>query len=156
MHDARSRLRSLIEPGVAALGFELVDVELVGRGARTTLRVYIDSTHGVNVDDCANVSRQVSAILDVEDPLPERYTLEVSSPGLDRPLVKPADYRRYIGEEVKLKLKQGIEGRRNFVGRLIEAAEDRIVLEPRESGDEAVTMTLMLDDIERARLVPKF
>jgi len=149
-------LRSLLEPGVAAMGFELVDVELVGRGPRTTLRVYIDSPRGVNIDDCADVSRQLSAILDVEDPLPDRYMLEVSSPGFDRPLVKPADYRRFVGEDVKLKLKQGIEGRRNFVGRLIDAAEDHIELAPRDKDGAAETMTVMLDDIERARLVPKF
>jgi len=145
----------MLEPGVAAMGFELVDVELVGRGAQTTLRVYIDSPRGINVDDCADVSRQLSAILDVEDPLPQRYMLEVSSPGLDRPLVKPADYRRFVGEDVKLKLKQGIEGRRNFVGRLVEATEDRIVFAPGDKKGEAPTMTVMLDDIERARLVPK-
>jgi len=156
MHDARSRLRTLLAPGVAAMGFELVDVELVGRGPRTTLRVYIDGPRGVNIDNCADVSRQLSAILDVEDPLPGQYMLEVSSPGLDRPLVTPADYRRFIGVDVKLKLKQGIEGRRNFVGQVVDATDDRIVFAPRDKDGETQTMTIMLDDVERARLVPKF
>ena len=90
-------LRTLLEPGVRALGFELVDSELAGRGRNAVLRVYIDGPHGVTVDDCAEVSRQLSAILDVEDPFPERYVLEVSSPGLDRPLVRREDFERFVG-----------------------------------------------------------
>ncbi|MDH5511786.1 MAG: ribosome maturation factor RimP, partial [Gammaproteobacteria bacterium] len=101
MQSTRSELRQLLEPGVSAMGFELVDVEVAGSHHNPTLRVYIDSPRGVNVDDCASVSRQLSALLDVEDPLPGHYTLEVSSPGLDRPLVKPEDFRRYIGETIK-------------------------------------------------------
>jgi len=88
--------------------------------------------------------------------LPGQYMLEVSSPGLDRPLVTPADYRRFIGVDVKLKLKQGIEGRRNFVGQVVDATDDRIVFAPRDKDGETQTMTIMLDDVERARLVPKF
>src|SRR4030067_3471730 len=97
MQTTRADLRKLLEPGVSALGFELVDVEMAGSHHNATLRVYIDSPQGVNVDDCARVSRQLSALLDVEDPRPGQYTLEVSSPGLDRPLVTPEDVRRVLG-----------------------------------------------------------
>ena len=89
MRGTPADLRKLLQPPVVALGFELVDVELAGSHHSPTLRVYIDGPAGVNVDDCARVSRQLSALLDVEDPLPGQYTLEVSSPGLDRPLVTP-------------------------------------------------------------------
>jgi ribosome maturation factor RimP len=146
------RLRELLRPGVEALGFELVDAELVGGGRYPTLRVYIDSPQGITVDDCADVSRQLSAILDVEDPIPGSYTLEVSSPGLDRPLVTPGDFRKRAGETVKLRLRSPLDGgRRNFTGRLVETKDDRIVIDVDNERFE-----LAFDAIERARLVPKF
>lgn len=151
MRGQRTDLRRLLEPGVKALGFELVDVELAGQGHRNTLRVYIDGPHGVTVDDCAHVSRQLSAILDVEDPIPGSYALEVSSPGLDRPLVTPEDYRRFRGEEVKLRTTDAVDGRRNFKGRLIEASGDGIIIEV-----DGQRFELAIDRIERARLVPRF
>ena len=137
----------MLEPSVNALGFELVAVEMAG----TTLRLYIDSPEGVSVDDCADVSHQVSAVLDVEDPIRGEYTLEVSSPGLDRPLVKPADFERFAGERVKVKLHSALEGRKNFVGRLDGLHDNRVVVETDEGRFE-----LDLDQIERARLVPEF
>src|SRR2546422_6051348 len=106
MSDVRDRLRGLLRGGVEALGFELVEAELVGGGHQPTLRVYIDSPQGITVDDCADVSRQISSILDVEDPIPGSYTLEVSSPGLDRPLVEPEDFRKRVGGTVKVKLRR--------------------------------------------------
>jgi len=152
MSNVRERLRELLRGGVEALGFELVDAELVGGGRRPTLRVYIDSPRGITVDDCADVSRQISAILDVEDPLPGSYTLEVSSPGLDRPLVTPEDFRKHAGETVKVKLRRPDEtGRRNFTGRLVEAKDDHIVVEV-----DNERFDLPFEMIERARLVPKF
>ncbi|MBI3778137.1 MAG: ribosome maturation factor RimP [Gammaproteobacteria bacterium] len=151
MRGARADLRKLLEPGVVALGFELVDVELAGSSHHPTLRVYIDGPAGVNVDDCARVSRQLSALLDVEDPLPGQYNLEVSSPGLDRPLVKPEDFRRFIGETIKVKMHEPQLGRRNFSGRLVDVAADHVVLEvDKEHFD------LAFDGMERARLVPRF
>jgi ribosome maturation factor RimP len=152
MRGTRADLRKLLEPGVKAVGFELVDVELVGSHHSPTLRVYIDSPTGVNVDDCARVSRQLSALLDVEDPLPGQYTLEVSSPGLDRPLVTPEDFRRYVGETIKVKMQQPEPGgRRNFSGRLVDVAADHVVVEvDKEQFD------LAFDGMERARLVPRF
>lgn len=151
MQMTRADLRKLLEPGVSAMGFELVDVEMAGSHHSPTLRVYIDSPRGVNVDDCAKVSRQLSALLDVEDPLPGQYTLEVSSPGLDRPLVKPEDFRRFVGETVKVKMQQPVLGRRNFSGRLVEVAADHVVVEV----DKEI-FSLAFDDMERARLVPRF
>src|SRR5204862_3226140 len=128
--DNRERLRGLLRGGVEAMGFELVDAELVGGGRAPTLRVYIDSPQGITVDDCADVSRQISAILDVEDPIAGSYTLEVSSPGLDRPLVTPDDFRKRIGETVKAKLRRpDLTGRRNFTGKLLEVQSEGIVLE---------------------------
>ena len=151
MQTTRADLRNLLEPGVSAMGFELVDVEMVGSSHNPTLRVYIDSPRGVNVDDCASVSRQLSALLDVEDPLPGHYTLEVSSPGLDRPLVKPEDFRRFIGETIKVKLQAPILGRRNFSGRLVDVTAEHAVVEV----DKEI-VNLAFGDMERARLVPRF
>ena len=152
MRGTRADLRKLLEPGVKAVGFELVDVELAGSSHHPTLRVYIDSPAGVNVDDCARVSRQLSALLDVEDPLPGQYTLEVSSPGLDRPLVTPEDFRRFVGETIKVKMQQPEPGgRRNFSGRLVDVTADHAVVEvDKENFD------LAFDGMERARLVPRF
>jgi ribosome maturation factor RimP len=154
MHVVGDRLRALCRGGVEALGFELVDVELAGGGSSPTLRVYIDNPRGsgITVDDCAQVSRQLSAIFDVEDPLPGSYTLEVSSPGLDRPLVRPEDFRKRVGETVKVKLRRPDQtGRRNFSGRLMEATDSGIVLEV-----DKERIVLPYAAIERARLVPKF
>lgn len=151
MQGTQAELRRLIESGVKALGFELVDVELSGGSRHATLRIYIDSPAGVNVDNCAKVSRQLSALLEVEDPLPGSYTLEVSSPGLDRPLVTPADFTRYVGETIKVRMRQPLMGRKNFTGRLVEVAAEHAVVEvDKEQFD------LAFDAMDRARLVPKF
>ena len=147
--------RRLLEPGVGALGFEFVDAELVGGNHHATLRVYIDNPKGVDVDDCAAVSRQLSALLDVEDPLPGGYALEVSSPGLDRPLVTPAHFRRFAGEMIKVKLARPLAGRRKITGRLTQAADDHVVVEAEGVGGATEKFTLAYADIERARLVPR-
>lgn len=156
MRTVDTRLRALVESGVNALGFDLVDVETIGGRSHQTLRVYIDCRGGITVDDCANVSRHLSALLDVEDPVPGSYTLEVSSPGLDRPLVTPADFQRYRGQTIKLRTHEPVAGRKNFTGRLIEATADQIAIEV-ESGPAGVMerVDLAFNAIERARLVPK-
>ena len=150
MQGTRADLRKLLEPGVSAMGFELVDVEVAGSRHSPTLRVYIDSPAGVNVDDCARVSRQLSALLDVEDPLPGQYTLEVSSPGLDRPLVKPEDFKRFVGETIKVKMHEPLQGRKNFSGRLVDVAADHVVVEV-----DKEHLDLLFEGMERARLVPR-
>ena len=100
----REILLKLLEPAAEALGYELVELEFHPQGRGGLLRIFIDRTGGVTVDDCEKVSRQVSSVLDVEDPIPGAYTLEVSSPGLDRPLRKETDYVRFAGEQAKLEL----------------------------------------------------
>ena len=143
----RERLISLLEGPIEALGYELVELEFPPR----LLRVYIDREGGVTVDDCEAVSRQVSAVLDVEDPIPGAYTLEVSSPGLDRPLRKAADFARFAGEQAKIELELPIDGRRRFAGTLkgCEAGEVNIEV-------DGVLHKLPLGGIGKARLVPDF
>jgi len=149
MSSVASALRMRLASGVKALGFELVEAELSGGRHHRTLRVYIDGPEGVTVDDCAAVSRQLSAILDVEDPITGSYTLEVSSPGLDRPLVTPADFRRFQGAMIKVRLLNALDGRRNFTGRLLETTHESVVMEVDQE-----RFNLPLGAIERARLVP--
>ncbi len=146
-----STLQDLLEPGVTALGYDLVGVELTGDGSQTILRVYIELPGGISVEDCAKVSHQVSAILDVEDPIPGEYTLEVSSPGLDRPLFKRKDFERFAGEDVKIHTAEAVLGRRNFTGRLQGLDQDLVLVEVDNEIYE-----IDLGNIERARLVPKF
>jgi len=149
MGSVASALRVRLASGVEALGFEMVEAELSGGRHHRTLRVYIDGPEGVTVDDCAAVSRQLSAILDVEDPITGSYTLEVSSPGLDRPLVTPADFRRFQGAMIKVRLLNALDGRRNFTGRLLETTPESVVMEVDQE-----RFNLPLAAIERARLVP--
>lgn len=141
-------LRRLLEPGVDSLGLDLLDIELVGSGGNRTLRVYIDAPGGITVEDCARASRQISAVLDVEDPVPGSYHLEVSSPGLDRPLVKRAHFEQVVGNEVRVQLAEYLEGRRRFRGRLLRVDESTIEVEV-----DGEVFTLSLDAIEKARLV---
>ncbi|NOZ10140.1 MAG: ribosome maturation factor RimP [Gammaproteobacteria bacterium] len=147
---SQANLASLFEPAVNAVGFELLAVEISGSGTNSVLRVYIDSPEGVTVEGCADVSHQLSGILDVEDPLVGRYTLEVSSPGADRPLVKREHFMEVLGEQVKVRLFQPIEGRRNFKGCLREVLDSSVIVEI-DKGE----VVLPFADIERARLVPK-
>jgi len=148
---SRDALIRLLEPTIERLGYELADLELKQGGRDGLLRVYIDKDGGVDIDDCETVSRQVSAILDVEDPLPGHYTLEVSSPGLDRTLTKPAHFRRYTGQDVRVKLRFPLDGRRNFRGALMSADEEHI-----EVVVDGQSYSLPLATIETARLVPTY
>ena len=108
----REKLIALTEPLLAQLGYELVDLEYVPGRAHAVLRIFIDRAGGVGLDDCERVSGEVSALLDVEDPVPTGYTLEVSSPGLDRVLRTPAHFQRFVGERVRVELLQSRDGRR--------------------------------------------
>jgi ribosome maturation factor RimP len=143
----RDRLISLLETPIEALGYELVELEFPPH----LLRIFIDREGGVTVDDCEKVSRQVSGVLDVEDPIPGHYTLEVSSPGLDRPLRKAADYARFAGERAKLELTLPIEGRKRFAGTLKGFEGGEVSIEV-----DGVIHRLPLDGISKARLVPDF
>ncbi len=116
MAGKEQKMQVMLEPTVEALGFELWGIEHISQGRHSVLRVYIDSENGIGVEDCAAVSQQVSAILDVEDPITGEYTLEVSSPGMDRLLFKLEQFTGYIGEQIELRLRTPFEGRRKFKG----------------------------------------
>lgn len=125
----RERLIALIEPLVGRLGYELVELEhSAGRGS-AVVRLFIDGPEGVGLTDCERVSREVSALLDVEDPIPTAYTLEVSSPGLDRVLRTQAHFARFVGSRVHVELAAPREGRRRYTGKLLSADEAGIALE---------------------------
>ena len=139
----------MLEPSVEALGYELIELELRTGGRNGLMRLFIDAPEGIGLDDCEAVSRQVSAVLDVEDPIPGHYTLEVSSPGLDRALTKPAHFQRFTGEDVRIKLRTPVDGRRNFRGALRAADEESIEVEV-----DGQSHTLAIAAIASARLVP--
>ena len=125
--DKAAEIERLIAPSLAAMGYEVVRVRLSG-GCRPTLQVMAERSDrgAMTVDGCAELSRAVSALLDVEDPLPGTYSLEVSSPGIDRPLVRAEDYRRFAGREAALETRSPIDGRRRFRGRLVGLEGDRV------------------------------
>ncbi len=141
-------MTGIIEPLINDLGIELVDLDLKKMGGKALLRVYIDTASGVTLDDCEQVSREVEALLDVEDPIPYSYVLEVSSPGLDRPLKKPEDFIRFTGNMVRVVTREPIEKQTFFVGSLAEAKDNDIVLHL--SRDREVIIPY--DNISSARL----
>jgi ribosome maturation factor RimP len=150
----RDQLRELLAPVVAGLGYQLWELEYHPRSGGGLLRLYIDSPddaaeRGITLDDCERVSHVVSDTLDAADPIPSHYTLEVSSPGLDRVLRTREHFERFAGERVRLEMMQPIEGRKRFAGRLLGVGERDITLEL-ESG----RISLPIDDIHRARLAP--
>jgi ribosome maturation factor RimP len=130
------RLKDKMQTVTESLGFELADLVAPIFGGRLILRVFIHSSKGVTLDDCANVSRALSDMLDTDDPIPSRYTLEVSSLGLDRPLVSAKDFMRRIGEQVKVSYKTG-DGEKTIEGSLIFSDENDIKI---ETGDENITI----------------
>jgi len=146
--QANKQLQAIIEPAVTALGYELVGIEYMSQGKHSVLRIYIDHENGISVDDCADVSHQVSAVLDVEDPITGLYTLEVSSPGLDRPLFSEAHYQRYLGQLAEIRLRSPLEGRRRFKGRLQAVQDGQVMIEV-----DGVEYSISLDNIEKANLV---
>ena len=152
MRSAPEKIVRLLRAEVELLGYELVAVELVGQGkGGMLLRVYIDHEDGINLDDCVQVSHQVSGVLDVEDPIREHYRLEVSSPGIDRPLVEEAHFVRFSGQKARIKTRSKIDNRHRFSGVLKGVEEHMVLLE-----DDGILYRLPLDDIETARLVPEF
>ncbi len=150
MARASEKVRRPVEAAVRGLGYELVGVEYLPQGRRSLLRIYIDSPEGITVDDCERVSHQVSGALEVEEPISGHYILEVSSPGLDRPLFTADHFSRFAGNQVKLRLSLPLAGRRNFAGLLQGVQGTEIVLV--QDGEE---VRIALDNIEQARLVPQ-
>mgnify|MGYP001058441447 FL=1 len=116
MATKEAQIQQLLEPTVEAMGYELWGVEYLSQGRHSVLRLFIDAEDGITVDDCAAVSEQVGSVLDVEDPITGEYTLEVSSPGMDRLLFKLEQYPAYVGDTVELRLRSAFEGRRKFRG----------------------------------------
>jgi ribosome maturation factor RimP len=144
-----NELAKLLEPTIERLGYELADLEVRLGGKGGLVRVFIDKPEGIDLEDCEMVSRAVSALLDVEDPVPGNYNLEVSSPGLDRKLTKVEHFQRFEGEIVKVQMRFPIEGRRRFRGTLVSSDDENIVVDV-----DGESHSLPLKTIDTARLVP--
>nr|WP_301334311.1 ribosome maturation factor RimP [Solimonas sp. SE-A11] len=147
----RERLVQMLEPVVESMGYELVLLEYSPNSHNALLRLFIDSANGIGLEDCEKVSREVAAQLDVEDPISTQYSLEVSSPGLDRPLVKPAHFERFMNEQARIQLLAPKSGRRRFIG-WIRAASDKSVTLETDQG----RVDIEYSEMERARLVPDY
>lgn len=148
MAQASAQLQAIIEPAVSALGFELIGIEHLAQGRHSLLRIYIDHEDGIDVENCAEVSRQVSGVLDVEDPISGEFTLEVSSPGLDRPLFSEAHFLRYSGSLADIRTRAPLDGRRRFKGRMNGVADGKVLIEV-----DGVEYAVPLDGIEKANLI---
>ncbi|MDH4555557.1 ribosome maturation factor RimP [Pseudomonas sp. BN417] len=151
MSSKLEQLQALLAPVVEALGYQCWGIEFLSQGRHSLLRVYIDHENGILVDDCEKVSRQISGVLDVEDPISSEYTLEVSSPGMDRPLFTLEQFAAHAGELVKIKLRSPFEGRRNFQGLLrgVEEQDVVVLIEDRE-------FLLPIESIDKANIIPRF
>lgn len=145
------QLEAMLAPVVEALGCQIWTLEYLSRGNNTTLRLFIDKEEGISLEDCEAVSRQVSSVMDVEDPISGEYTLEVSSPGMDRPLTKIEHFERMAGEKAKLKLRMAFEGQRKFEGIIIGVEADEVVI---RCNDEELLFPV--DTIDKARVIPTF
>ena len=151
MSSKLEQLQAMLAPVVESLGYECWGVEFISQGRHSLLRVYIDHANGILVDDCEAVSRQVSAVLDVEDPISSEYTLEVSSPGMDRPLFTLDQFAKHVGEQVKIKLRSPFDERRNFQG-LLRGVEDQDVVVLVDDHE----FLLPIDLIDKANIIPRF
>jgi ribosome maturation factor RimP len=138
------RVETILGPLLDAEGFSLVDVEYKRERGGWVLRVFIDKEGGVTLDDCARVSREFGQLLDVEDIIPTSYQLEVSSPGLDRPLKKEEDFVKYSGRKVRIKTKEQVSGRRNFKGALLGCSEGKVMVKVEGSGVFAIPFSAIL------------
>ena len=147
----KEELITLLQPIVEGLSYQFWGLEYLAQGKYSTLRVYIDAENGVNVEDCATVSRQISAIMDVEDPISGEYNLEVSSPGVDRLLFTLPQFMQYLGEQIQIKLKAPFDGRRNFKGQL-KGVEDVDVVVQVDNEE----FLLPIELIERAQIIPTY
>ncbi len=149
MHRQHNELIELLEPVVTAMGYEMLGIEHFRQKDGSMLRLYIDNDAGITLDDCTRVNHQVIGVLDVHDPIKEKYFLEISSPGLDRPLFTLEQFQRFLGEKVKMKLREKIEKRRKITG-VIKAVEETAVI----VGADGIDYVIPADVIDSARLVP--
>ena len=150
MSGKEDELAGLIRPAVEGLGYEMVGIEHLPMGKHSVLRIYIDSADGITVDDCSRVSHQVSGVLDVEEPIKGQYTLEISSPGVDRPLFNAEQFARFIGSKVKLRLYRPLEGKRKINGVIEKVEGENITI--RDSASEQ-HFQLQMDDIDKANII---
>jgi ribosome maturation factor RimP len=148
---SQQRLNDLLQPLVESLGYEFVGMEYHNNPKQSVVRIYIDAEAGVGLEDCETVSREVAALLDVEDPIKGHYNLEISSPGVDRPLFTPAQFARFAGEEAQVTLFAPADGRRKFKGVILDADDTTVRLEV--DGDE---VSLDFANVAKARLVPDY
>jgi len=144
------KLTDMLRPAVAETGKELLGVEFISAGNNSVLRLFIDHENGIDVDDCAEVSRQVGAILDVEDPISSEYSLEVSSPGVDKPLFELAHFQTVVGETVNVKLSMPLNGRRKFKGTLVAIENGTLIVDV-----DGIDYELVLNNVDKANLVAK-
>ena len=153
MKNAAVQIAELIAPTVEALGLILWGIELQQQGKYSLLRVYIEHEEGIGIEDCEKVSRQVSALLDVEDLITGEYTLEVSSPGMDRPLFTAEQFALYVGEKVNVRLRSALQGRRRFKGVIKKVVDDRIGLAiDAIDADDGELIEITLADIDKANI----
>jgi len=145
------KLTDMLRDAVAGTGKSLLGLEFISAGNNSVLRLFIEHENGINVDDCAEVSRQVSAVLDVEDPISSEYSLEVSSPGLDRPLFIMEHFQAVIGEIINVRISIPLNGRRKFKGKLITIENDTLIVEV-----DGLDYELTINNIDKANLVARF
>lgn len=143
----QQEIEAMLKPLIDDLGYELWGCEYLPQGKHSLLRLYIDKPEGINIDDCEQVSRQVSAFLDVEDPIPGNYSLEVSSPGIPRPIFQKEQYKRYLGYAIQVKLYKPINGHRKLSGIIVSTNDDVLIL---KVGEEQVE--LQFSQIVKANL----
>ncbi len=149
-NSRQDKLTQLLLPAVEGLGYELVGIEHLPMGKHTVLRIYIDSSDGITVEDCSRVSHQLSGVLEVEEPIKGQFTLEVSSPGIDRPLFSVEQFKQFVGSKVKLKLYHAIEGKRKIQGLIESIAGENINI---KDADSDTTFQLQIDDIDKANII---
>ena len=148
LEELAGKIRELIEPAIDSMGVELDDMELGRMKGKILLRVYIEKQGGVSIDDCEKVSREIATVLDVEDPVPGAYVLEVSSPGLDRPLRKPRDFIRFSGKKVRVVTNEPVDKQTFFVGKIEDATDEDVMLVLQK--DKKITISY--NNISKARL----
>jgi ribosome maturation factor RimP len=149
MNKQTAKIKAMMAPTMTTMGFELVGCEMVSEMGSKYFRVYIDKPEGINVDDCAKVSRQISAMFEVDSPIGGEYRLEVSSPGIERPLFELEHYRQFIGSRALVKLYDAVDGRKNFTGLIQSVEDENILLEVNKQ-----LFTFNFDQIKKGHLMP--
>jgi len=154
MAQAPTKVHALVAPVVESLGYELVGVEYIMQGRNSLLRVYIDAEAGITLDDCSKVSHQLSGVLDVEDVIRSQYQLEISSPGLDRPLFTLEHFARFTGHKVRMRLRTPLQGRRKVRGVIDSVGDDSVTLTQVDDEPLAEALQIPFAAIDKANLVP--